>query len=102
MCFGRWPIQQGYVSAEGTEKWGTAPCKATCPAHISIPGFISAVAEGRYEEGLRLIKEEMPFPGICGRICPHPCEAECNRGKMDKPVAIEYLKRFLADRDLAR
>lgn len=93
-------LQQGYASGEGCEKWGTAPCKATCPAHISIPGFVSAVAEGRYEEGLKLIKEEMPFPGICGRICPHPCEEECNRGKVDKPVAIEYLKRFLADRDL--
>ena len=95
-------LQQGYASGEGSEKWGTAPCKATCPAHISIAGFVGAVAEGRYEEGLRLIKEEMPFPGICGRICPHPCEAECNRGKADKPIAIEYLKRFLADRDLSK
>lgn len=95
-------IQQGHASGEGCEKWGTAPCKATCPAHISIPGFVSALAEGRYEEGLKLIKEEMPFPGICGRICPHPCEDECSRGNVDKPVAIEYLKRFLADRDLAK
>ncbi|PKN66889.1 MAG: electron transporter RnfB [Deltaproteobacteria bacterium HGW-Deltaproteobacteria-15] len=95
-------VQQGYASGEGREKWGTAPCKATCPAHISIPGFVSAVAEGRYEEGLKLIKEEMPFPGICGRICPHPCEEECNRGKVDKPVAIEYLKRFLADGELTK
>jgi NADPH-dependent glutamate synthase beta subunit-like oxidoreductase len=95
-------VQQGYASGEGCEKWGTSPCKATCPAHISIPGFVSAVAEGRYEEGLKLIKEEMPFPGICGRICPHPCEEECNRGKVDKPVAIEYLKRFLADGDLTK
>ena len=95
-------IRQGYAAGEGSEKWGTAPCKATCPAHISIAGFIGAVAEGRYEEGLRLIKEEMPFPGICGRICPHPCETECNRGKVDKPLAIEYLKRFLADCDLSK
>jgi len=95
-------IQQGYPVGEGSEKWGTSPCKASCPAHISIPGFVGAVAEGRYEEGLKLIKEEMPFPGICGRICPHPCEEECNRGKVDKPVAIEYLKRFLADGDISR
>jgi heterodisulfide reductase subunit A2 len=95
-------IQQGYAVGEGSEKWGTAPCKATCPAHISIPGFVGAVAEGRYEEGLKLIKEEMPFPAICGRICPHPCEKECNRGKVDKPVAIEYLKRFLADENISR
>lgn len=95
-------VRQGYASGEGCEKWGTSPCKATCPAHISIPGFVSAVAEGRYEEGLKLIKEEMPFPGICGRICPHPCEEECSRGKVDNPVAIEYLKRFLADGDLTK
>jgi NADPH-dependent glutamate synthase beta subunit-like oxidoreductase len=95
-------INQGYCDGEDIEKWGTAPCKATCPAHISIPGFMGAIAEGRYEEGLKLIKEEMPFPGICGRICPHPCETECNRGRIDKPIAIEYLKRFLADADISK
>ncbi|MFH1489428.1 MAG: FAD-dependent oxidoreductase [Pseudomonadota bacterium] len=95
-------VKEGYDDGIEVEKWGTAPCKATCPAHISIPGFVGAVAEGRYEEGLKLIKEEMPFPGICGRICPHPCETDCNRGSLDKPVAIEYLKRFLADADLSR
>jgi NADPH-dependent glutamate synthase beta subunit-like oxidoreductase len=86
---------------EEPEMWGTAPCKAACPAHISIQGFVTAIAEGRHEEGLKIIKEEMPFPGICGRICPHPCEEECNRGRLDKPIAIEFLKRFLADRDLS-
>jgi NADPH-dependent glutamate synthase beta subunit-like oxidoreductase len=95
-------VEQGYCEGKTVERFGTAPCKATCPAHISIPGFIGAIAEGRHEEGLRLIKEEMPFPGICGRVCPHPCEEKCNRGKIDKPVAIEYLKRFLADMDLTR
>ncbi len=94
-------VREAYLDGKTFEKWGTAPCKASCPAHISIQGFVTAVAEGRYEEGLRLIKEEMPFPGICGRICPHPCEAQCNRGRIDEPIAIEYLKRFLADADLA-
>jgi NADPH-dependent glutamate synthase beta subunit-like oxidoreductase len=94
-------VHEAYLNGRTFEKWGTAPCKASCPAHISIQGFVAAIAEGRYEEGLRLIKEEMPFPGICGRICPHPCEARCNRGRIDKPVAIEFLKRFLADADLA-
>jgi len=95
-------LEQGYCDGKDIEKWGTSPCKATCPAHISIPGFLGAIAEGRYEEGLKLIKEEMPFPGICGRICPHPCEEQCNRGGVDKPIAIEYLKRFLADMDLEK
>jgi NADPH-dependent glutamate synthase beta subunit-like oxidoreductase len=94
-------IAQGYHGREECEKWGTAPCKAACPAHISIQGFVTAIAEGRYEEGLKIIKEEMPFPGICGRICPHPCEEKCNRGRLDKPIAIEFLKRFLADMDLS-
>ncbi len=94
-------IQQGYVDPAVFEQWGTGPCKATCPAHISIPGFIAAIAQGRYAEGLRLIKKEMPFPAICGRVCPHPCEGKCNRGKVDEPIAIEYLKRFLADADFS-
>ncbi|MBW2108828.1 MAG: FAD-dependent oxidoreductase, partial [Deltaproteobacteria bacterium] len=94
-------IREGYVDRTSFELWGTGPCKASCPAHISIPGFIAAIAQGKYAEGLRLIKKEMPFPAICGRVCPHPCEGKCNRGKVDEPVAIEYLKRFLADVDLS-
>lgn len=94
-------VRDKYVTPDAFEKFGTAPCKAACPAHISIQGFIGMIAEGRYREGLRLIKETMPFPGICGRICHHPCEMKCNRGKVDEPLAIEYLKRFLADRGLS-
>jgi NADPH-dependent glutamate synthase beta subunit-like oxidoreductase len=95
-------VSQGYCDGKDLVKLGTAPCKAACPAHISIPGFVGSIEQGRYEEGLKLIKEEMPFPAICGRICPHPCESHCNRGRIDKPIAIESLKRFLADMDLAR
>ena len=94
-------LRDNYVAADAFQKFATAPCKVACPAHISIQGFIGMIAEGRYRDGLKLIKEEMPFPCICGRICCHPCENKCNRGKVDEPVAIEYLKRFLADRDLA-
>ncbi len=94
-------IKKGYVDPAAFEQWGTGPCKANCPAHISIQGFVAAIAQGKYAEGLRLIKKEMPFPAICGRVCPHPCEGECNRGKVDEPIAIEYLKRFLADVDLS-
>lgn len=90
-------IDQRYIDKRKYEKLATAPCKATCPAHISIQGFVGAISSGRYEEAFRLIKEEMPFPAVCGRICPHPCETQCNRGKIDEPVAIEFLKRFVAD-----
>lgn len=95
-------LTQGYVNGGVYARYGTAPCKADCPAHISIPGFIGAIVEGRHEEGLKLIKEQMPFPAICGRICPHPCESRCNRGKVDEPVAIKFLKRFLADKDILK
>jgi NADPH-dependent glutamate synthase beta subunit-like oxidoreductase len=93
-------IKEGYVDSAAFDESGTSPCKASCPAHISIPGFIAAIAREQYTEGLRLIKRDMPFPGICGRVCPHPCEGKCNRGRLDEPIAIEYLKRFLADVDL--
>ena len=94
-------VRDKYVATDTFKKFGTSPCKAACPANISIQGFIGMIAEGRYRDGLKLIKEAMPFPSICGRICHHPCENNCNRDKVDEPVAIEYLKRFLADRDLA-
>ena len=91
---------QAMPGAFAIEKRGTAPCKATCPAHISIQGFIALIAQGRDKEALKLIKQEMPFPAICGRVCHHPCEAQCTRGQVDEPLAIEYLKRFVADQDL--
>ena len=91
---------QAMPGAFAIEKRGTAPCKATCPAHISIQGFIALIAQGRDKEALKLIKQEMPFPAVCGRVCHHPCEAQCTRGLVDEPLAIEYLKRFVADLDL--
>ncbi len=91
---------QAMPGAFAIEKRGTAPCKATCPAHISIQGFIALIAQGRDKEALKLIKQEMPFPAVCGRVCHHPCEAQCTRGQVDEPLAIEYLKRFVADLDL--
>ncbi len=94
-------VKEGYVDPGAFEQLGTGPCKASCPANISICGFISAISQGQYAEGIKLIKREMPFPAVCGRVCPHPCEEACNRGKVDEPIAIEYLKRFLADVDLS-
>ncbi len=91
---------QAMPSAYAIHKMGTAPCKATCPAHISIQGYVALIAQGKYKEALKLIKQEHPFPATCGRICHHPCEQACSRNKVDEPVAIEYLKRFVADLDL--
>lgn len=78
----------------------TPVCQRTCPVNLDIRGYIGLIAEGRYEESLLLIREQLPFPGIIGRICPHPCEDRCNRGEVDKPLCIRDLKRFVADHEL--
>ena len=83
-----------------THKTGTAPCKTACPAHVPIQGYLKMAREGRYDEALALIKRENPFPAICGRVCNKRCEDACTRGTIDQPVAIDDVKRFLADRDL--
>ncbi len=80
---------------------GTAPCKAACPAHVPVQGYIRMAAEGRYAEALELIKKELPFPAVCGRICNKKCEEACTRGDMDAPVAIDEIKKFIAERELA-
>lgn len=79
---------------------GTAPCKTACPAHIAVQGYLRLAAEGDYRGALALIKKENPFPAVCGRICNHRCETECTRGLIDEAVAIDEVKRFIADHDL--
>ena len=79
---------------------GTAPCKTACPAHIPVQGYLKLAAQGRYTDALELIKKENPFPAVCGRICNKRCEAECTRGDVDEAVAIDEVKRFIADHDL--
>ena len=79
---------------------GTSPCKTTCPAHIAVQGYIRLAAQGKYMEALELIKKENPLPAVCGRICPHNCENECTRGEIDRAVAIDEIKRFIADREI--
>lgn len=79
---------------------GTSPCKTKCPAHIAVQGYIKLAAQGKYEDALALIKKENPFPAVCGRICPHKCEDECTRGRVDEPVAIDEIKKFIADKEL--
>ena len=79
---------------------GTAPCKVACPAHIPVQGYLKLAAQGRYEDALDLIRTENPLPAVCGRICNKRCEAECTRGGVDEAVAIDEVKRFIADHDL--
>ncbi len=88
---------QGMPSAFAIDKRGTAPCKATCPAHVSIQGYIALINDGRYGEALDLFRQDHPLPGVCGRVCHHPCEGECSRKDLDQPLAIRELHRFLAD-----
>ncbi|MBQ9066776.1 MAG: FAD-dependent oxidoreductase, partial [Clostridia bacterium] len=80
---------------------GTAPCKTNCPAHIAVQGYLKKANEGKYDEALALIKKENPFPAMCGRVCARFCEQVCTRGDVDSPVAIDEVKKFVADLDLA-
>ncbi|CAB5136058.1 Formate dehydrogenase-O, major subunit (EC [Olavius algarvensis associated proteobacterium Delta 3] len=82
------------------EKAKSAPCTATCPAHLNVQGYVNMAALGQFDEALKLIKKENPFPAVCGRVCHHPCEEACSRGEKDTPVAINAIKRFIADLDL--
>jgi len=79
---------------------GTAPCKTECPAHISIPGYLKLASQGRYREALEMIKKENPFPAVCGRVCPALCESACTRNNLDCSVAIDDVKKFIAELDL--
>jgi len=89
---------QAVPNAYAIEKRGISPCRNACPAGQRAQGYIALIREGRYEDALRVIKEDNPFPGICGRICNHRCEDACNRGKLDDPVNIHALKRFVTDK----
>ncbi len=75
------------------------PCSYACPAHIDIPRYINYIARGKYPEALAVVREKVPFPGVLGRVCIHPCEQACRRGKLDDPICIKFLKRFAADHD---
>ena len=75
----------------------TSPCENTCPANINVPGYVSLIAAGRFQDAYNLVMQENPLPAICGRICTRPCERKCRRGTVDEPVAIRDLKRFAAD-----
>ena len=88
---GAWRTQRPFYEDK------TPPCNAACPAGNDIVGFIQKIMQGDFERACELIKEENPFPGICGRVCFHPCESKCNRGRFDEPIAIHALERFVSD-----
>ncbi len=79
---------------------GTAPCKTKCPAHIAVQGYIKMAAQGRYMDALKLIKQDNPFPAVCGSICNRQCEDACTRGSIDRAVAIDEIKKFIAEQEL--
>jgi heterodisulfide reductase subunit A-like polyferredoxin len=89
---------QAVPNAFSIEKLGIAPCRDACPAGQRAQGYIALIREGRWQDALRVIKMDNPFPGICGRICNHRCETACNRGQVDEPINIRALKRFVTDK----
>ena len=93
---------QAAPNAYAIEKRGIAPCRDACPAHQRAQGYIALIREGRYEDALRVIREDNPFPGICGRICNHRCEEACSRNLVDEPINIHALKRFVTDKVYAQ
>ncbi len=74
-----------------------SPCENACPANVNVPGYIALIADGRPKDAYRLIRQENPFPSVCGRVCTHPCESRCRRAQLDDPIAIADLKRYAAD-----
>ena len=89
---------QAVPGAYAIQKADNAPCRTGCPAGINVQGYVQMVKEGKYEEALKIIMEDLPLPGVLGRICPHECENGCRRSEVDAPVAIRDLKRLAADR----
>ena len=96
----KWAIDYRDKNRVNCYDTGTAPCKTACPAHIAVQGYLKLAAQGKYREALQLIKRENPFPAVCGRICNRRCEDACTRGTVDEAVAIDEVKRFIAQQDL--
>ncbi|MBA7660167.1 Ferredoxin--NADP reductase [subsurface metagenome] len=96
---------ESYIRIKGEKKLElihtqASPCSAECPLGTNVKAYVSLIAAGRFSDALEVVRRTNPFPGICGRVCPHPCEDQCIRGEIDEPVSIALLKRFLADYEL--
>ncbi len=96
----KWNPNYVYDNRKNCHESGTAPCKTACPAHIAIQGYIQLAKEGRYLDALKLIKQDNPFPSVCGYVCNRRCEDACTRGSLDKALAIDEIKKFIAEQDL--
>jgi heterodisulfide reductase subunit A len=94
------PFPQAVPNVYTIDKRGIPPCRVTCPAGVNAQGYIALISQGRFKEALEVLRRTMPFAGVCGRVCTHPCESECERGQVDEPVAIRFLKRFMADYEM--
>jgi heterodisulfide reductase subunit A len=94
------PLPQAVPAAFAIDKRGTAPCRIACPAGVNAQGYTALISQGKFKEALEVVRRTMPFAGILGRVCTHPCEFECERGKYDEAISIRALKRFIADYEL--
>jgi len=94
------PFAQAIPNVYVIDKKGTPPCKAACPVGLDVQGYVALISQGKFKEAFRLIRQKVVLPATVGRVCTHPCETECNRGKLDEPIAIAALKRFVADYEL--
>jgi formate dehydrogenase (NADP+) beta subunit len=97
-CARTCPIGVIHLHTTG-EGYLQAPCSQTCPAHIDVPRYVKYIAEGKPEEALAVIREKIPFPSVCGRVCFHPCETKCQRNQIDQPISIRVLKRWASEHD---
>ena len=94
------PFAQAVPNKYVIDKRGYPPCQVACPAGVNAQGYIALASQGKFKEALEVVRRTMPFAGVCGRVCNHPCETECERGKLGEPMAIRGLKRFIADYEL--
>ncbi len=94
------PLPQAVPAAFAIDKRGTAPCRIACPAEVNAQGYVALISQGKFKEALEVVRRTVPFAGVVGRVCTHPCELDCERGHLDEPVAIRSLKRFVTDYEL--
>ena len=92
------PFPQAVPNIFTIDKKGIPPCRAACPAGVNVEGYITLITQGKFKEALELVRRDIPFPSVCGRVCLHPCESECERGEVDEPVAIMALKHFVSSK----